>query len=110
MQCTRPWFDLGWEDPLEKEMATNSSILAWRIPWTEDPGRLQSMELQRVRRNLVTKPPPTTKPNKSLSQSILQEQFHHEMSASSMDVRVGLLRRLSEEELMLLNCGVGEGS
>ena len=38
----------GWEDPLEKEMATNSSILAWRIPWTEEPGRLQSMGLQRV--------------------------------------------------------------
>ena len=34
------------EDPLEKEMATHSSILAWRIPWTEEPGRLQSMELQ----------------------------------------------------------------
>ena len=40
---------LGWEDPLEKEMATYSSILAWRIPWTEEPGRLQSMGLQRVR-------------------------------------------------------------
>ena len=35
--------DLGWEDPLEKEMATWSSILAWRIPWTEEPGGLQSM-------------------------------------------------------------------
>ena len=40
---------LGWEDPLEKEMATHSSILAWRIPWTEDPNRLQSMGSQRVR-------------------------------------------------------------
>ena len=39
---------LGWEDPLEKEMATHSSILAWRIPWTEEPGRLQCMGLQRV--------------------------------------------------------------
>ena len=37
---------LVWEDPLEEEMATHSSILAWRIPWTEEPGRLQSMELQ----------------------------------------------------------------
>ena len=37
---------LGQEDPLVKEMATHSSILAWRIPWTEEPGRLQSMELQ----------------------------------------------------------------
>ena len=39
---------LRWEDPLEKEMAIHSSTLAWRIPWTEDPGRLQSMGLQRV--------------------------------------------------------------
>ena len=39
---------LGWEDPLEKEMATHSSILAWKIPWTEEPGRLQSMGSQRV--------------------------------------------------------------
>ena len=37
---------LGWEDPLEEGMATHSSILAWRIPWTEEPGRLQSMESQ----------------------------------------------------------------
>ena len=40
---------LVWEDPLEKGMATHSSILAWRIPWTEEPGGLQSMGLQRVR-------------------------------------------------------------
>ena len=39
---------LGWEDLLEKEMATHSSILAWKIPWMEEPGRLQSMGLQRV--------------------------------------------------------------
>ena len=40
---------LGWEDLLEKEMATHSSTLAWKIPWTEKPGRLQSMGSQRVR-------------------------------------------------------------
>ena len=39
---------LAWEDPLEKEMATHSSTLAWRIPWREEPGRLQSMGSQRV--------------------------------------------------------------
>ena len=39
---------LGWEDPLEKVMATHSSILAWTIPWTEEPGGLYSIELQRV--------------------------------------------------------------
>ena len=40
---------LGWEDPLENGMTSHSSILAWRIPWTEEPGKLQSMGLQRVR-------------------------------------------------------------
>ena len=40
---------LGWEDPLEKGMSTHSSILAWRMPWTEEPGHLQSIGLQRVR-------------------------------------------------------------
>ena len=40
---------LGREDPVEKEMATHSSILAWRIPWTEEPDGLQSMGLQRIR-------------------------------------------------------------
>ena len=42
---------LGWEDPLEKEMATPSSILAWEIPSTEEPGGLQFMESQRIRHN-----------------------------------------------------------
>ena len=45
MQETRVW-SLGREDPLEKEMATHSSTLAWKIPWTEEPGRLQSIGLQ----------------------------------------------------------------
>ena len=45
----------GWERPLEKEMATHSSILAWRVPWTEEPGRLQSTGLQRVGHDLATK-------------------------------------------------------
>ena len=45
---------LGWEDPLEKEMATHSSILAWRIPWREESCRLQSMGSQRVRHDWVT--------------------------------------------------------
>ena len=46
---------LGQEDPLEKEMATHSSILSWEILWTEEPGRLQFMELQTVAYNLATK-------------------------------------------------------
>ena len=48
MQKTQIQF-LGWEDPLEKGMATHSNILAWRIPWTEEPGGLKSMGSQRVR-------------------------------------------------------------
>ena len=50
MQETRVQ-SLGQEDALEKEMATHSSILAWKIPWTEEPGRLQSMGSQRVGHN-----------------------------------------------------------
>ena len=46
---------LGCEDPLEKEMTTHSRILAWRIPWTEEPGGLQSMGLQRIGHELATK-------------------------------------------------------
>ena len=50
MQATRVC-PLGQEDPLEKEMATHSSTLAWKIPWTEEPGRLQSMGSQTVGHN-----------------------------------------------------------
>ena len=53
MQETQYW-SLGWEDPLEKEMATHSSILAWEIPWTQEPSRLQFMESQKVWHNLAT--------------------------------------------------------
>ena len=48
---------LGWEDPLEKDMATHSSVLIWRIPWTEEPGGLQSMGLQRVGHNCMSNTP-----------------------------------------------------
>ena len=46
---------LGWEDPLEEEMATHSSILTWEIPWTEEPGGLQSIVSQRVSHNFLIK-------------------------------------------------------
>ena len=52
-QETWVW-SLGWEDPLEKEMTTHSSILAWRIPWTEKPGRLHPMGSQRVGHDWIT--------------------------------------------------------
>ena len=45
---------LGWEDPLEEEIATHPTILIWGIPWSEDPGRLQSMDHKRIRYNLAT--------------------------------------------------------
>ena len=54
MQETWVWC-LDWVDPLEKEMATHSSILAWEIPWTEEPGSLQSVGSQRVEHDLATK-------------------------------------------------------
>ena len=58
-QCKRHGiWSLGQEDPLEKEMATHSSILTWRIPWTEEPDRLQSIGIARVGHDLATKPPP----------------------------------------------------
>ena len=53
MQETRVWA-LGWEDPLEKEMGVHSSILAWKIPWTAEPGRLPSMGSQRVGHDWAT--------------------------------------------------------
>ena len=46
---------MGWEDPLEEGMATHSSLLAWRIPWTEEPGGLQSTRSQRVGQDCVSK-------------------------------------------------------
>ena len=58
LHCTRycTWVQsLGQEDPLEREMATHSSTLAWKIPWTKEPGRLQSMGLQRVGHESLSK-------------------------------------------------------
>ena len=52
MQETQVW-TLGWKEPLEEEMATHSSILAWKIPWTEEAGGLQPMGSKRVGHNLV---------------------------------------------------------
>ena len=63
MQETWVW-SLGWADPLEKEMATQSSILAWRIPWTEKLGGLQSMGSQRVRHDWATSLTHSLKPRR----------------------------------------------
>ena len=70
MQETRVWL-LGGEDPLEKEMATHSIILAWRIPWTEESGRLQSMLRQRVGQKWATEHTYAQVPICKSSQAIL---------------------------------------
>ena len=67
LQCRR-----HGEDHLEKEMATPSSILAWRIPRTEEPGGIQSLGLQRIRDDLATKPPPGEWSNPGLSGRMVQ--------------------------------------
>ena len=63
---------LGWEDPLEKEMAIHSSTMAWKIPWTEEPGRLQSMGSQRVGHDWAT----------SLHFKVYAELFHYSFNPS----------------------------
>ena len=63
MQETRVQF-LDQEDPVEKEMVTHSSILAWRIPWTEEPDRLTVYGITRVGHDLTTKPPPPKEKSK----------------------------------------------
>ena len=64
---------LGWEDPLEKEMAIHPSTIAWKIPWTEEPGRLQSMGSQRVRHNWATSLSLSVWTSRRSNQSILNE-------------------------------------
>ena len=89
---------LGWEDPLEKRMATHSSILAWEIPWTEEPSGLQSMGLQRLGHNLATKLPPAsrssllntlslkTKKKKTFPLSILMKFFKEKYSQRKIEI------------------------
>ena len=66
---------LGWEDPLEKEMANHSNILAQKIPWTEDPGRLQSLGSQES--DMTQRPPTTTTSLVLVSTQVLMYFFHH---------------------------------
>ena len=78
MQETWVW-SLGWEDPLEKEMATHSNILAWKIPWTEEPGRLQSLGSQRVRHDWVTHTHTHTHTHKSYWFCFSQKSIIHSL-------------------------------
>ena len=73
------------EDPLEKEMVTHSSILAWRIPWTEKPGRLQPMGSQRLRRNLMTEQSPARGLAASYGASGVRSLFDQKLYLSSED-------------------------
>ena len=80
MQETWVW-SLGWEDPLKKEVATHSSVLACEIPWTEELGGLQSIELQKESHNWVTKQLLSglcrldEYPDRIFTQSVLQHEF-----------------------------------
>ena len=75
---------LGWEDPLEKEMATHSSILAWWIPWTEEPGGLQSTGLQRVRHGWATLLTSNDKQQTSVPEKDVRKlRFEHKGKAES---------------------------
>ena len=62
---------LGWEDPLKKGMATHSSILAWKIPWTEEPGGLQSMGLQKSQTQLSDKATTTIRERKNIKKGTI---------------------------------------
>ena len=70
---------MGWEDPLEKEMATHSSTLAWKILWTEKPGRLQSMGLQSQTRLSNFPFPHVSKVMIKILQARLQQYMNHEL-------------------------------
>ena len=65
-------WSLSWEDPLKEEMVTHSSILAWGIPWTEEPGRLQSMGSQRVGYNRMMEHSTTTNVTDKIATSVLR--------------------------------------
>ena len=94
--CQEMWIQsLGWEEPLEKEMATHSSMLAWEIPRTGEPGGLQSMGSQGVRHDLVTKMMTTiTAPilqvwfQTTATGQILQESGLHEFLGTLVCIKV----------------------
>ena len=97
---------LGQENPLEKEMATNSSILAWRITWTEEPGRLYSSWGLKNQHDLATKPPPaqygiglpwrTGKPG--VLRFMASQRVGHDLATQQQQYRMGLSWWLSSKE------------
>ena len=98
----------GWENPLEEGMETHSSILAWRIPWTEKPGGLQSMELQRIRHNwsnLACTDPPNkvTKYVYSENYKTLMKEMHASKITKQKTNTCETLSKLSSTKLALKN-------
>ena len=87
---------LGWEDPLKEVMATHSSILAWRIPWTEQPGRLQSMGSQRVKHNWATQHTLIIYPNKNRKE--LRERNWHMPEAEKWEGKTVHRQKHTEHE------------
>ena len=97
---------MGGEDPLEKEMATHSSILAWRIPWTEEPAGLQSMGSQRVGHNwasILKSRDITLPPKVHLVKALVFPVLMYVCES-------WIIKKAKPIFLMLLNCGVGEDS
>ena len=83
---------LGWEDPLEKEMATHSSTLAWKIPWTEEPGRLQSMGSQRVGHDWATSVFSKGTNTDTLSSNLLRENFFRLKNITILQLKIRQLQ------------------
>ena len=106
---------LGQEDPLEKEMATPSSILAWRIPWTEEPGRLQSAECRRIDafelwcwRRLLRVPWNARRSNQSILKEISPESSLEGMMLKLKLQYFGhLMQRVDSLEKTLILGGIG---
>ena len=86
---------LGWEDSLEKAMAPHSSILAWKIPWREEPGRPQSMGSQRVEHDwiLSLSPSQTSRPHLSFWEWITLKRMNNDLSGSSLNIKGGVKRK-----------------
>ena len=101
MQETRAQ-SLGWEDTLEKEMATHPSILAWRIPWTEEPGGLPSMESQRVGRDWVTNPflLSLKKENEEVELSIWLKKFYEKEWLNKTNGRETKVTNMNKTEIV----------
>ena len=101
---------LGWEDPLEKEIATHSSIIAWKIPWTEEPGRLQPTGLQRVGHDCVTSLWSWFGQQVSLSSRLWSSSFfEHFLTFCHKIIHMYLVLSLPQPWIMLCFCFVERG-